>query len=126
MPVILIIDDQPSTRFQVAEAIKEYGYYIKTLSNPAHAEKVIRETDPDLVLLNRQPHGFDSISFFMHLKDTYPKLPVLLYALRSDTAVKSLKHTVAMAFKEIRPAVEKVVNPPVPAMSRQLSIFNAG
>ena len=116
MPVILVIDDQPHTKMHVLHAIRDLGYKIKTLSNPKLTDRMIEVVAPDLVLINRQPDGFDSIPVFMGIKDRYPNLPVLLYALKSDTAIRSLTQAIAMAFHEIRSLAARNRKPAAPGM----------
>jgi DNA-binding NtrC family response regulator len=101
---ILIVDDRSDSRMKTIKELKNYGYQIKSLVDARYADKEIDSTMPDMVLINRQPDTFDSISLFLQLREKYPQIPVMLYVLKSDTALKSLNQAIAMAFKERRPA----------------------
>lgn len=113
MGIILVIDDQPHTQMHVIRTLKGFGYRIKTLSDAALSEmnaldRMIEKIRPTMVLINRQPIGFDSISVFMHLKEKNPSLPVLLYALKSDTAIESLSQAISMVLNEREKATLKI------------------
>lgn len=99
---ILVIDDSTDSRMRVVKTLKAYGYHIDTLADARYADQMISSAAPDLVLINRQPLSFDSISLFLRIREMYPETAVMLYALKSETAVNSLNQAVSMAFKERR------------------------
>lgn len=102
---ILVIDDSTDSRMRVVKALKGYGYHVDTLTDAHYADQMISSAIPDLVLINRQPLSFDSISLFLRLREMYPETAVMLYALKSETAVNSLNQAISMAFKETKAAV---------------------
>ncbi|MGM0452500.1 MAG: hypothetical protein ACQERN_04995 [Thermodesulfobacteriota bacterium] len=71
-------------------------------------EQIIEKLRPAMVLINRQPLRFDSVTVFMHLKEKYPAMPVLRYALQSDTAIDSLPQVVAMVLQEKEKKAPKI------------------
>lgn len=105
------------------EALKHSGYKLRTVSNPMLTEPIIKAVNPVLILVNRQPDLFDSIPVFMKIKEDFPQIPVLLYALKNETGVRSLKHAIKMAFQEARGAGGKAPLP-VPRMSQQVTLFS--
>lgn len=124
MPVILIIDDQPFTRINVITALRDSGYKIRTVSNAALTDRIIYSVKPDLILVNRQPDMFDSIPVFMGIKEKYPEIPVLLYALKSDTGIRNLKQAITMAFRESHAVERKRAKLPMLRMAQQIQLFN--
>lgn len=101
---ILVIDDSTDSRMRVVKALKAYGYHIDTLVDARYADQMISSAAPGLILINRQPISFDSISLFLRLREIYPETAVMLYALKSETAVNSLNQAISMAFKERKAA----------------------
>ena len=102
MAGILIIDDRPDTRLKTIEELKKYGYRIHAQADASRGEEAIGSDLPGLVLINRHMVSVDSVSLFLQIKEKYPQLPVMLYALKSDTALKSLNQAITMAFRESR------------------------
>jgi len=100
MNEILVVDDNPDSRMRTIKELKSYGYQTSFLSDARYADNMIRSTRPGMVLVNRQPLRFDSYSLFLGIREKYPEIPVMLYALKSDTGLKSLNQAVAMAFRE--------------------------
>lgn len=123
MPVILIIDDHPFSRMDALEALKNSGYKVRTLTNAELTEQMIEAVKPDLVLINRQPDSFDSVQIFMAIKEKYPFLPVMQYALKSDTAIRSLQQSIRMAMNEARTAARRQ-NLPELRLPGAIRIFN--
>lgn len=101
---ILVVDDNPDSRIRTIRELKSYGYRINSLSDARYADNMIHSTRPGMVLVNRQPLTFDSYSLFLGIREKYPEIPVMLYALKSDTGLKSLHQAVAMAFRERKAA----------------------
>ena len=101
---ILIVDDRSESRGKTTRELVRYGYPVRTLCDAADADKEIGTFAPDMVLINRQPDSFDSIALFLTLREKYPHIPVLLYVLKSQTALKSLNQAIAMAFRERKKA----------------------
>ncbi len=123
MTAILIIDDQPLTRRDAQKALIESGYKVKTLTNVELTDRMIEAVQPDLVLINREPAGFDGVRIFMHIKNAYPYLPVLQYALKSDTAIHSLQQSIRMAMKEVQTAARRQTLPEL-RMSGAVRIYH--
>ena len=104
MAGILIVDDSSDTRMRTIRELENYGYRIRALSDARLAHEMIEVSRPDLVLVNRQSVDFDSVSLFLDIREKFPHIPVMLYVLKTDTALKSLNQAVTMAFKERRAA----------------------
>lgn len=105
MAGILIVDDSCDSRMRTMRELENYGYRIRALSDARLAHEMIELSRPELVLVNRQPTNFDSISLFLSIREKFPHIPAMLYVLKSDTALKSLNQAVTMAFKERKGAV---------------------
>ncbi|MFN5727580.1 MAG: histidine kinase dimerization/phospho-acceptor domain-containing protein, partial [Pseudanabaena sp.] len=49
---ILVVDDQPDIRHELASALKEYGYIVKATGDSSEALLTVQSHPPDLILLN--------------------------------------------------------------------------
>ena len=50
--MILVIDDDIAIRTSLSLVLKRAGYDVKTVSSPAEAMTVVRETAPTLILMD--------------------------------------------------------------------------
>jgi len=72
------------------------------LNNIALIWKYIREIQPDLVLLGLHSESFDSWQILNDIKKNLPDLPVLIYAIKSDHSINSLKKAINEILKNGR------------------------
>jgi DNA-binding response OmpR family regulator len=77
---ILVVDDEPTLRELVAEALREAGYLIDTAANGAEALELMRRDVPHAVILDLMMPLLDGAGF-INLKRLNPRfaaVPVLL------------------------------------------------
>lgn len=70
-PKILIVDDEPSIRFALAEALKSWGYESVQSGSVAEARRTIVEDEPDVALLDidlPDGSGLDVLSYAKELR----------------------------------------------------------
>ena len=59
----------------------------------------IRDARPDIVLLGLHSGSFDSWRILNNIKKNVPDLPVLIYAIKSDHSISSLKQAIKEVLK---------------------------
>jgi len=94
MAIILIGDDQLRVRKQVSIELAAEGYDVTTVGDDKAVFKNIRKLQPSMVLLNALSDNFDSFNLLLDIKRYNPKLPVLVYVIKSFDAIISLKDAI--------------------------------
>ena len=87
MAHILIVDDQPHLRELFREEILDDGYSVACAGDADSARMCLKESRPDLVLLDLYLNGFESWDLLHDIKQSDPHLPVLIV-----TAYDSYRH----------------------------------
>ncbi len=90
---ILVVDDEQSILDSLEGILGDEGYeVVKALSGPEALDK-IKETIPDLVLLDIWMPGMDGIDTLVKIKEKYPALQVVMMSGHGtiETAVKATK-----------------------------------
>ena len=87
-PRILAVDDVPANLDIVTMRLHAHGYEVVTAADGEEALVKVRETEPDLVLLDIMMPKLDGISALKRLKQdpTLRFIPVILLTAKSDTA----------------------------------------
>lgn len=78
MSRILIVDDEPDMRLAVRNVLKLRGYEISEAGDGPSALAMVRESRPDLVLLDIRLPGMDGIEVLDGLKKMDDSLPVVM------------------------------------------------
>jgi two-component system NtrC family response regulator len=80
--MILIIDDDPAVRSSMSLLLKQAGYEPRTATHPDEARMIIRQTRPDLVILDlnfsNDTSGKEGLAFLPELTRDPPGIPVIL------------------------------------------------
>ena len=92
MKTILIVDDEPASRYALRRAL-EGRYQIVEADSAAAARSVLGAENPDLVLLDVVLPGEDGLSFLRWLREQGQELPVLMVSAldQAKTAVEALQ-----------------------------------
>ncbi len=82
---ILIVDDDEDFLLQTKIRVQSFGYDTITADSQKQAEEIIKETKPDLAIVDLMMENEDS-GFILsyHIKKQYPDVPIIL-----ATSVKS-------------------------------------
>jgi DNA-binding NtrC family response regulator len=114
---ILIVDDEPIARDNLAHILKKDGYLPLLAENGEQAIAILRREEVDLVLTDLRMKGLDGIAVLTEAKNLWPSTEVVVitgYA-SVDTAVAAMRqgayHYVSKPFKieELRAIVEKAL-----------------
>ncbi|MDD4600285.1 Sporulation initiation phosphotransferase F [bioreactor metagenome] len=65
---VLVIDDQPGIRRLLVEVLSEEGYTVFTASTGYEGVQQVKDTEPDLVLMDMKMPGMDGIETLRELK----------------------------------------------------------
>ena len=80
--MILVIDDDIAIRTSLSLVLKRAGYEVKTVSSPAEAMTVVRETAPTLILMDMNfslsTDGAEGLTLLKQVKIFRPQVPVIL------------------------------------------------
>jgi two-component system OmpR family response regulator len=80
MKRILVVDDEPTIRELVADALREAGYDVDTAANGADALQRMRRHAPDAIVLDLMMPTLDGHGFveLMRLNPRFAAIPVLV------------------------------------------------
>jgi len=99
MPKILIVDDKQKIRKLIYDELTIANFQVVALNTIGLIWKYIREIRPDLVLLGLHSDSFDSWQILNDIKKNIPDLPVLIYSIKSDYSINSLKQAINEVLK---------------------------
>ncbi len=77
-PHILIIDDEPSICWALAELAKSMGFEAQTASDAADGMSKLTDGSADVVVLDIQLPGFSGLDVLPAIKADYPDVPVVV------------------------------------------------
>lgn len=77
---LLLVDDEPGLREPLAEYLSRQGFAVTQAASAAEARSVLRDDQPDLVLLDIMMPGEDGLSLCRHLSETRAIPTILLTA----------------------------------------------
>lgn len=78
MPDILIVDDQPYLQEFFSEELTNEGYGVVSVNDAESVRDYLRNSRPDIVLLDLYLNGFEGWDLLKELKSEDPGLPVLI------------------------------------------------
>jgi len=78
MPRILVVDDDDSIRMLYAEELDEEGYEVFTCGDGALLMDLIRQSDPDLVVMDVRMGKYDGLELLKRIRKMTYNLPVIL------------------------------------------------
>ena len=94
MSKILIVDDEPKSRWFVAETLKEEGFGVLEASSLREALSTVKEEEVELVYLDlMMPEEKDGYEALRKIKEARPELPVVMLTAynNAEAAVKAIK-----------------------------------
>jgi two-component system response regulator (stage 0 sporulation protein F) len=116
MTTILVVDGQPNLRELFKEEMQNEGYGLISASDAEAARRLVKDSKPNLVLLDLYLNGFEGWKLLRDIKKSDPDLPVLIvtaydnynddpqaseadgYIVKNFTAFETLKQRIADIF----------------------------
>jgi two-component system, response regulator FlrC len=83
-PTVLCIDDRPHVLELRRATLETYGYCVKIATSSSAAVKMLEEAPVVAVLLEYKQEGMDAEAVAFHIKQRFPKLPIILLSAYSD------------------------------------------
>lgn len=77
---VLVIDDEPTIRELIADALREAGYEIRSAGNGAEGLEILHHWVPDAIVLDLMMPRLDGIGFgeLLHLNPKLAHVPIVL------------------------------------------------
>ncbi len=93
MSTILIIDDDDQLRISFERLLKEEGYHIRTAASGEAGIRLLRESIPDLIILDVRLPGMNGLETFRQIHQIEQKLPVIIMTAfgTTETAIEATK-----------------------------------
>ena len=99
MTQILIVDDNRIILRLLIKELTHSNLQVQTVNSIGLIWEYIREKRPDLVLLGLHSESFNSWQILNDIKKKIPDLPVLIYAIKGDCSINSLKQAINEVLK---------------------------
>ena len=117
---ILVVDDEHLIRWSLEQNLKKQGYEVFTAGNGEDALRLVREEQPDLVLLDIQLPGISGIELLTNYPKTTPAQKVMVITAYASltTAMESIKAGACdflvkpLMHDEMKRAVRKALDKP--------------
>jgi two-component system response regulator FlrC len=77
-PTVLCIDDIPQALELHKAILESHGYCVEIASSGYKAMKILEESPVAAVLLEYKQEGLDAEALACHIKQRFPKLPIIL------------------------------------------------
>lgn len=92
-PTILVVEDEPMIRMDVADGLREFGFQVFEAADGAEALQILNQTPVSLVFSDVQiPGDLDGFDIARHVRAYLPLVPVILTSgfVRPDDAPPDL------------------------------------
>jgi two-component system nitrogen regulation response regulator NtrX len=76
--IVMVVDDEEGIRESLSGIFEDEGYGVLTASSGEDALKVLKEQNPDLILLDIWLPGIDGLQTLKAIKDLKPDLPIVM------------------------------------------------
>ena len=87
MKKILVVDDAPEISMLMEDILTPFGYEVDSAPNTNLAWEKVRQSPPDLILLDIMMPGKNGYEFCAELKATaYKTIPVIMVSVKRDQA----------------------------------------
>jgi len=87
---ILVVDDDPDLRHELASALQKHGYIVKTAGESSSALRYVQSHPPDLILLNiflAQISGYE-VARILKADTTTENIPIIFTSCNDDIEAK--------------------------------------
>jgi CheY-like chemotaxis protein len=83
-PIVLCIDDRPQLLDLRKATLESCGYCVKVTSSGHAAIKILEESQVAAILLEYKLEGMDAQAMAFHIKQRFPRVPIVLVSAYSD------------------------------------------
>lgn len=91
---IVVVDDEPSIRELLSASLHFSGFEVKTAASGGEALEVIRDANPDLIIMDVMLPDIDGFTVTRRIRQEGMEAPVLFLTARDDTQDKIMGLTV--------------------------------
>jgi len=77
-PLIFVVDDEEGIRESLTDILSDEGYEVLTAGSGEEALKILRDQNPDLILLDVWLTGMDGLETLQQIKGMKPDIPVIM------------------------------------------------
>lgn len=84
---VLICDDEPDVRLLFRHEFEALGATVAEVANGEEAVEFVRDTRPDLVILDLYMPGRDGLSVLPELRAFLPRIPILVVSAHAAVEV---------------------------------------
>jgi DNA-binding response OmpR family regulator len=90
---VLVVDDEPTLRVQLAQLIMAWGYRVRVASDVASALDALEPAPPDIILTDLVLPDQPGYALLEHAHSRWPHLPVLVMTAYAslESAIEALK-----------------------------------
>jgi DNA-binding response OmpR family regulator len=90
---ILVVEDEPSTRYLTREALSSVGYQVDDAASGEEAIEKLRSSSYDVMLLDLRMPGMDGTEVLRRVQESYPDLSVIVLTAYAtvDSAILAVK-----------------------------------
>ncbi len=127
---VMVVEDEPAIQELIAFNLKQAGHFVMAAPSAEQASRMIKETLPDLILLDWMLPGMSGIEFARKIKgDSYTKaIPVIMLTARGEEQdkVKGLETgaddyvTKPFSPRELNARIKAVLRRRAPQMTDEL------
>ena len=115
-PPVLCIDDRPQVLELRKATLESHGYCVKLASSGYTAMKMLEETPVAAVLLEYKMEGMDAEAVACHIKQRFPRLPIILLSAYSEMPERILwlvdEYVMKSDMPELVRIIERAMRPP--------------
>jgi DNA-binding NtrC family response regulator len=117
IPFVLCIDDRPQALELRKSTLESHGFCVKLASSGYTAMKMLEETPVAAVLLEYKREGMDAEAVACHIKQRFPRLPIILLSAYSEMPERILWLVDEYVMKSEMPErlvriIERAMRPP--------------
>lgn len=93
MPKLLVIDDDKETCEYIKEFFEHRKYTVFAADSGPKGLALIKQQEPDLVLLDVNMEGINGLETLKQIKDKYPEMAVMMVTVASDDDTRKTAQT---------------------------------
>ncbi len=86
---VVVVDDEPSVRFVLSEALRDAGFSVSEYEGAAAALDALEHRVPAVLFTDVRMPGMDGLALLAELKQRTPHLPVIVMSAYTDVASTS-------------------------------------